>query len=462
MDTDTQDYVARRAAAGDALSAADQAAYDGLVTSLKANGVWDKLVELTVMMGGTFAGALVKLKYDTGTWAPGTGTAPITNFGFVEADYSPLYGLTGDGTGKYLDTNCWPTYFGLTGTNQCFGVFVSSDAGNMEGISFGNGQYYVAYYSGDMAIGSITVNHGGAPTVGLHVVTMDDDSTAKYYFNGELYSATVLDSPAQPDTQPSVFRFNGGLYSDNRIRAYLISNNLTAADVRALDHAMSQFIGRIAATRRNDTVVVLGDSITRGVMASDLDGANVHSYPALVAEQLGLELVRYGHDAQTLCYKDLTNLLVGERVYIGQVCDRNPRKVVIAYGTNDVNADAASNSPDLYCRTYVAVVQRIVLMTGLRPADVVICGPTYLQTYQNQGSDARCVEYDRAAQQAALLTGCAYAGVREAMLAAGEVTADGIHPRDDGHATWARTIVTALRQAGATGGVNGSALLGLY
>jgi hypothetical protein len=92
------DYSTRLVAAGGTISAVSLAAVGGFIQNCKLFNLWDKLIDVAPFAGNQLAGALVKLKYPT-------GTGLLTNNNFVNGDYTEATGLLGNGTTKYLETN---------------------------------------------------------------------------------------------------------------------------------------------------------------------------------------------------------------------------------------------------------------------------------------------------------------------------------------------------------------------
>lgn len=95
LDADAAAYIAAvEAADGEALESGVRTAIDTFVSSLKSDGLWEKIKASCILAGArTLNGALTPL----------VGSAP-TNNGFVSGDYSRSAGITGSGT-KYLATN---------------------------------------------------------------------------------------------------------------------------------------------------------------------------------------------------------------------------------------------------------------------------------------------------------------------------------------------------------------------
>lgn len=94
---EAQAYIkAVEAADGMALEEGVKLAINEFISGCKADGIWAAIKASCILAGArTLAGALVPL----------VGTAP-TNFNFVAGDYNRKTGLVGDGSSKYLNSNC--------------------------------------------------------------------------------------------------------------------------------------------------------------------------------------------------------------------------------------------------------------------------------------------------------------------------------------------------------------------
>jgi hypothetical protein len=94
-DADALNYLtAVEVADGQALENSVKIAINTFVVGCKADGIWSAIKASCIMAGArTLSGALVPL----------AGIAP-TNTGFISGDYNRKNGITGSGTGKYLDS----------------------------------------------------------------------------------------------------------------------------------------------------------------------------------------------------------------------------------------------------------------------------------------------------------------------------------------------------------------------
>lgn len=111
-------YAAAVVTAGGALSGGQQIAINNFVLQTKASGVWTKLTEMGLFLGGTLASAAVKFKT--------IGAANCVLNGFVLADLTAA-GIVSDGSTKWVDTVTTVTQAG-GGTGQMgMGVFLTAE-----------------------------------------------------------------------------------------------------------------------------------------------------------------------------------------------------------------------------------------------------------------------------------------------------------------------------------------------
>lgn len=431
LDVDAASYITRRATAGDVLSAADKTAFNSLVTTLKSGGQWNKLVEFWTPLGGTFSGALVKLK--------DSGSGNCVNHDFVSGDFDPVMGLLGDGTSKYLATGTTPGDHGVTGNNQALGVFVSGNEASSAGdnVGFGDGSsFFFPAFAGTIIFGGVSIPNS-SNIEGFHIL-FREAGDSKYYHGGILMSSTTTGANA-PAVPVDLGRYGDGFYYTRRMRCYFIGAALTGSDAVAITEAFETFVGEVAASRRTGLYVPFGDSITAGLSASDL----AHEYGSLVAGGVSLTLNKQGITGTPLVGSHAVDTN-GQWSVISRLCDRLPTKVTMAYGTNDVNSADVGVTSVVFQTSCEATLARIKRMTGLPGSAITITGPSRVTSYAGQGDDTRALAFAAAAQAAATAQGCAFAGVRAAMITAGVTPDDGTHPDDDGHEVWADTILTAL------------------
>lgn len=94
---ETADWQAAVIANGGTFNATDTRAVDYFVRETKAKGIWPLLDWAAIFAGRNLNAALVPLKRTL-------GGVVISNNNFVEGDFSPALGLTGNGSSKNLNT----------------------------------------------------------------------------------------------------------------------------------------------------------------------------------------------------------------------------------------------------------------------------------------------------------------------------------------------------------------------
>lgn len=117
VDPDLTTYVAAVTSAGGTLTSPQQQAVNAFIVSTKAAGVWGKLTELGLFLGGTLSSAAVKVKT--------AGPANCTLNGFVLGDLTSA-GLVGDGSTKWVNTGTTVTQASATGP-MGVGVYLTSE-----------------------------------------------------------------------------------------------------------------------------------------------------------------------------------------------------------------------------------------------------------------------------------------------------------------------------------------------
>jgi hypothetical protein len=100
---DTIAYQNNITANGGSISTQDLSAIDNFVKGVYLNGLRNSLIDFSPLAGNNLNAALTKL------WFPSGVQATLTNFNFIESDYSRSSGLTGNGLSKHLDTGFIPS-----------------------------------------------------------------------------------------------------------------------------------------------------------------------------------------------------------------------------------------------------------------------------------------------------------------------------------------------------------------
>lgn len=447
-DPDASDYFSRIASNGGTISAPDKSAFNTFIVTLKTGGQWAKLIELGRFGGDQLAAALVKVK------DPGTGN--LVNHNFVSADYDPVSGLTGDGSTKYLETGTTPSSFGASFSDLSLGAFVLGDSANGTNTSFSNiavggvGSYIP--FGGGGGVGAIS-NDGVSNVIiceGLHVITRSS-STINYYWQGDTYNVTQS-ATASGDTGPvTIFSYSGGFFFNKTVQGYFIGTALTSSDSVAINDAFIALTGNLDLSRNTGILVCFGDSITAGTGASDA----AHSYPYVLAGLEGMTLSVHGNGGTRLFGGVATGAILesnagsGRGSVLSRICAQKPRKVVIVYGTNDVDAADAADSPATFQTAFESVLNTVKSGTGLSWNDIYVAGVTIRDPALNPNSTLqRQIDYTAASQAAAQSFGCKFLNLNTYMLNNGgySLLLDGTHPNDTGCTLIANAIFNGVPQ----------------
>lgn len=234
---------------GGSYNAADTRAVDYFVRQCKAKGIWDGLDWVTLFAGRNLNGALVPLKR-------AVGDVVIANSNFVDADFSPTAGLTGNGTTKEL----------FPGINQSqsraaddvsFGVYVSAlnSPGSLRGLFSGTttsgSRLQVFVESTNTSMGA-RVNNTTAITSGTGTVTgmvgasrIPSESVSYVFFNGNETSAEQ--SPATASAPMTLFSRSAASYFNGTLAGAWFGAGLTSSqrtEFRAIWNATMALLGR--------------------------------------------------------------------------------------------------------------------------------------------------------------------------------------------------------------------------
>jgi hypothetical protein len=203
---ETIDFLNRIAANGGTISNNSMILADNFVRGLFNNGLWHKMLEIGLFIGGNLNAALVKLKY------PGGGQSTLANNNFVAGDYvetGASGGLLGNGSTKFLNTGTTPAQSGPAG-HAAFYQREDFDAGVIRSLCssyntvdlFGlkrasggsmNGGTWGKY---DMAIEVQT------PLKGFYLVSRLAADNLRLYRDGLQIAQNITPSTADPHTQP--------------------------------------------------------------------------------------------------------------------------------------------------------------------------------------------------------------------------------------------------------------------
>lgn len=137
LDPSTEDFRNRILAKGATISDAALSATDQLLTGLKADGIWDSLVDVGIFVGSNFDAALTKLKYSTGV------PSDLANYGFTTSSYSQSLGINpginNSSAPRYLDTGLNESALISINTHLAFYTPSSNAHGDNPQRDIGNG-----------------------------------------------------------------------------------------------------------------------------------------------------------------------------------------------------------------------------------------------------------------------------------------------------------------------------------
>lgn len=204
-------------------------------------------------------------------------------------------------------------------------------------------------------------------------------------------------------------------------------------------------------------VVGFGDSITRGVSASDA----AHQWLNIVAAAKNWQLVNSGTDG-TVLQNSVQNAVAtigaaaannGRDTYVERVTAHGPISVLILYGLNDLRLNDAGFSVANFQNDLGEVIDGIVA-AGTRAADIVIGSPPYIPAAVytmyapwDGGTALKHAAHVAAAAAVASSKGTKYIDVYQWMADNGGnalISGDGIHPNDAGHAAIANAFLSVL------------------
>ena len=250
IDPDAAAYLAQTS-----YDTAGAAAINSYFVGLKADGVWNKILDHGIFAGQTnFNNIFVKLK--------GSGT--LTNNNFISSDYNRTganIGLQGNGSGKYLDNLTPVSSFGST-ANLSYGVYLTEPLiSNSDDCLIGansidptSNSIAIRYKSTDLLFGfaygrnssTYSSTLPASPTGFSIGVCSASNSAAVYYWGGYDTNPTINSRSTNrivytPTYVPCLFAsksiaggIDTGTYSSARIAAYIQGTKLTQSEAQSL------------------------------------------------------------------------------------------------------------------------------------------------------------------------------------------------------------------------------------
>jgi len=279
---------------------------------LVASTAWQKIRELWVPTGNTLTAALVKIK--AAIIADGTENRSLINVNFVSGDYSPTVGITGDGSSKYLYSQCTPYNALRTAAdaaacavkNYGFAAYPTKPVHSAAGYLLGAGMQGSNYLnlggfgdaSGGDVIGTTSVKRGVNPLVPTgHRVRMQfvqNYNNLMQAGTGGLVEAEIAATETSV-SQDKIFLFvlnngsnspNAATYYAGTISGYALFDGMTQAELKQLSIFFDDI--NFALGRIGKDIVICGDSGAANTAVS-----MVHRWPMRVAQDLGSWKVAY-------------------------------------------------------------------------------------------------------------------------------------------------------------------------
>jgi alpha-tubulin suppressor-like RCC1 family protein len=226
------DWTSRVTAAGGTVSAGQVTAATTLVTTLANAGIMSKMSRMNLMCGDQLTASLVPLVNTV-------GAAKDTSFNFAAGDYTVAGGLQGNGTNKYVDMGVDLSKVSKDGTNMHLSVTALSTPNNtLIGNYDGNAGYMwytptTMFWGGSVAFTAITS--------ATHVVMTRLSGAATLYSAGASYATIASPNGTTPAPYLTLFKYDGGNFSNSKIGAYSVGTGLSAGEVTTYRNAMTAF-----------------------------------------------------------------------------------------------------------------------------------------------------------------------------------------------------------------------------
>jgi hypothetical protein len=188
----------------------------------------------------------------------GGGNATDTNVNFVEADYSELTGLTGNGSTKYLRTGLIPSA-DLTINSTHLAIYNRAGAAASGGLigaeqtaanslrllaPFTDGVVYSDQYNQTVGAGRVSAAIGATP-YGLMAGTRTAANAHSIYKNGTSLGASATTGGGLPGVEIYIFASNNGgvplVPAIGPLATYSIGSGLSASDVTSYTSHMEAF-----------------------------------------------------------------------------------------------------------------------------------------------------------------------------------------------------------------------------
>jgi hypothetical protein len=246
QDADSQAFFARVTAAGGTLSGTEQTAINNLVTSLKANNLWDSMLAIYPMVGASAAACAQNLKSSsyTGTFSGGwtfasTGATPNGTNAYMSMGFVPSTALASVSS-NHLSYYSRTQNFGSNAFD--WGTY---DGTNEFNITLGHNGYSNNKLAVNYAYPSNAINAANnTSTQGFLIGSRTSTTSLKLYYNNTTIgtSATTLAS-SRPTSQMWLGAENSGgpNYSPRECAFASIGNGLSDTDANNLYTVVQAF-----------------------------------------------------------------------------------------------------------------------------------------------------------------------------------------------------------------------------
>jgi len=439
------DYLNRVADVGGSISDINKGHITVLVNTLNNAGVWSKIKDMGLFMGGSLVASAVKLKYAD----PNHKSLTYTNF--VSGDYGDATGLTATTTGKIAATGIIPNSVGLSKDNFCLCYISLHDVQTtnaflmLDNVAVGPAQLYLAKTSSGM---NAAITPPTNRTITIPQTRIGEDRFQFSSSNGKIlwgrdfvyhYPIGNVDTPnLELDTEITLFKGrNGGsdVFGTGRIPFYAICEYMSWEEIVILQKSIRAFLISIGRLTDEAELITFGDSITRGAGASVF--SNRYSY--LLAAALGLKERNMGLDGSR--FNANQAIIAGGFARRDNVLNYNvlnpSSKIIIQYGVNDMITDGSANGNpttiSLLSANMTSFINELKLF-GVGVDQIQLGSCSYVST--SLCSTTKQSAYRDALKSVAQSTGVLFADCYQYMLDNGDesLLSDTVHPNDSGHA----------------------------
>lgn len=209
-DVDAQAIIDDVLAAGGTLTNSDKSAINDFVLGAKAASLWARLIDGTLMVGGTAAAVAVDfVRHGQNTIASYTGV-PIVSANGLQGDGATVWGTLYQNTDMYNWNNIGVDVFNASDN---LGDYVDYGASSQlftksVFIADRKNPNTAAINTGSILAGNVAVVPGGLNNVsGLHSLNTDG-VTLVYYYRGAAVASIALNNNETPNVPPTILGRN--------------------------------------------------------------------------------------------------------------------------------------------------------------------------------------------------------------------------------------------------------------